>query len=170
MDVRNPEHADLLDWKALKSQCDFHREPPGRKRGCDPHRALLAAIKEANAKGRARAEELLMADGGGLACAMRISRLQDHIITILHDFALNHVFNAANTPEASRLGVAAVAAMAAARWRRLGYRPSLPAACQEARLGWPAIEFILYILWDMGLKVGHATRTVKNAFACRRPI
>lgn len=162
MDVRNPEHADLLDWKALKSQCDFIASRQAENAAAT-RTALLSAIKEANAKGRARAEELLMADGGGLACAMRISRLQDHIITILHDFALNHVFNAANTPEASRLGVAAVGGYGRGTLAP-GSDIDLLFLLPAKKPAWvePAIEFILYILWDMGLKVGHATRTVEE--------
>ncbi len=49
MDVRNPEHADLLDWKALKSQCDFIASRQAENAAAT-RTALLAAIKEANAK------------------------------------------------------------------------------------------------------------------------
>jgi [protein-PII] uridylyltransferase len=162
MDVRNPEQVDLLDWKALKAKCDFIASRQAENASAT-RTALLAAIREANAKGRERAEELLMVDGGGLACAMRISRLQDNIITILHDFALNHVFNASNTPEASRLGVAAVGGYGRGTLAP-GSDIDLLFLLPAKKPAWvePAIEFILYILWDMGLKVGHATRTVEE--------
>jgi [protein-PII] uridylyltransferase len=35
--------------------------------------------------------------------------------------------------------------------------PAKPAAWSE-----PAIEFMLYILWDLGFKVGHATRNLEE--------
>ena len=31
-----------------------------------------------------------------------------------------------------------------------------------------AIEFMLYLLWDMGLKIGHSTRSVTEAITAGR--
>jgi [protein-PII] uridylyltransferase len=98
---------EILDVSALRARCDFIASAHAEQR--EPmRRALLAAFKEANVAGRAKARELLAADGAGIKCAERISWLQDQLITLLHDFVLNQIFDAAKAPEASRIAVTAV--------------------------------------------------------------
>ncbi len=159
--MRNDLRLDeILDARALKAKCDFiastHAENASGQR-----QALLALFKQANAEGRQAARTLLDADGSGLNCARRISWLQDQLITILHEFALNHVFNAANAPAHTRIAVTAVG----------GYGRNTLAPGSDIDLlflfplkksAWcePVVEFMLYILWDMGFKVGQASRTV----------
>ncbi len=132
-------------------------------------RALLAAFKEANVAGRAKARELLAADGAGIKCAERISWLQDQLITLLHDFVLNQVFDAAKAPEASRIAVTAVGGYGRgtlAPGSDIDLLFLLPA--KKAVWAEPAIEFMLYILWDLGFKVGHATRTIEECIRLSR--
>ena len=168
MDVQNPEFGKILDVKALRAKCEFIASQQAENANAT-RTALLNALKEANTRGRQQAEHLLMADGGGIACAERISWLQDQLITVLHDFALNHVFNASATPEASRIGVAAVGGYGRGTLAPgsdidlLFLLPSKKAAWAE-----PAIEFMLYVMWDMGFKVGHATRTVEECIRLSR--
>ena len=49
-----------------------------------------------------------MEDGGGTACAARLSHLMDEIIRALHDFAVTHVYRAKNPSAAERMAVVAV--------------------------------------------------------------
>jgi len=98
---------EILDVAALRAKCDFIASAHAEQR--EPMRqALLAAFKQANVAGRAKARELFAGDGGGILCAERISWLQDQLITVLHDFVLNEIFDAANAAPASRIAVAAV--------------------------------------------------------------
>ncbi|MDX3926613.1 MAG: [protein-PII] uridylyltransferase [Shinella sp.] len=164
MNIHLPEPArsDLLDVAALRAKCEFIASAHADYRD-QMRQALLAALKEANAKGRERARELLFQDGSGLLCAARISWLQDQIITTLHDFALNHVFSAGQAPPASRITVTAVGGYGRGTLAPgsdidlLFLLPAKPAPWSE-----PAIEFMLYILWDLGFKVGHATRNIEE--------
>jgi [protein-PII] uridylyltransferase len=123
--------------------------------------AVLACLKETMAEGRAKAEKLLMADGRGTLCARRLSDLQDDIIRVIHDLAVDHVYPPANRSRAERLTVAAVG----------GYGRGTLAPGSDVDLlfllpykqtpwGESVVEFILYMLWDLRLKVGHATRSV----------
>ena len=48
--------------------------------------AVLQRLKDCLAEGRKVAERMLMADGGGLACAERLSHLMDEVIVALCDF------------------------------------------------------------------------------------
>ena len=49
-----------------------------------------------------------MEDGGGTACAARLSHLMDEIIRALYDFAATHVYRAKNPSAAERMAVVAV--------------------------------------------------------------
>ena len=162
------DFSDILNVAALRSKCDFIASAYAEQR--DPMRqALLAAFREANLKGREKARELLMADGGGLKCAERISWLQDQLITILHDFVLNEIFDASHAPEAARLAVAAVGGYGRGTLAP-GSDIDLLFILPEKKAVWsePAIEFMLYILWDLGFKVGHATRSIEDCIRLSR--
>ncbi|MCO6187372.1 [protein-PII] uridylyltransferase [Rhizobium sp. L1K21] len=152
--------SEILNVEALRKRCELVASVNAENSNA-MRNALLAAFKEANAKGRQKAEELLNADGSGIACAERISWLQDQLITVLHDFVLNHIFDAAKTPVASRISVTAVGGYGRGTLAPgsdidlLFLLPTKKAVWSEA-----AVEYILYLLWDMGFKVGHATRTI----------
>ncbi|SER88812.1 [protein-PII] uridylyltransferase [Rhizobium sp. NFR03] len=156
------DFSDILDIAALKAKVDFIASAHAEQR--DPMRqALLVALKEANAQGRAKAYELLKEDGGGLACAARISWLQDRLIAILHDFVLDHVFSASSMPPSMQIAVAAVGGYGRgtlAPGSDIDLLFLLPA--RKLPFCEPSIEYMLYLLWDMGFKVGHATRTVEE--------
>ncbi|MDO9417729.1 [protein-PII] uridylyltransferase [Pararhizobium sp.] len=159
---------DILDVAALRSKCDFiasaHADYPDNMR-----QALLALFKKVNTAGRERARELLFEDGSGLKCAERISWLQDQLIRTLHDFVLYHVFNAIHAPLNERLAVTAVGGYGRGTLAPgsdidlLFLLPPKPAAWSNA-----AIEFMLYILWDLGFKVGHATRSIDDSIRLSR--
>ncbi|EJZ22223.1 [protein-PII] uridylyltransferase, partial [Rhizobium sp. Pop5] len=113
-------------------------------------------------EGRQKARAALMADGGGLNCAYRISWLQDQIITVLYNFATAHIF----PHQKDKFAVTAVGG-----YGRDTLAPGsdidllflfLPRPADETH---KAVEFMLYVLWDMGFKVGHATRTVEECIA-----
>lgn len=124
---------------------------------------ILVLLKETMANARAEAEKLLMADGKGTLCARRLSDLQDDIITAIYDLAVEHVYPPTNRSSAERLAVAAVG----------GYGRGTLAPGSDVDLlfllpykqtpwGESVVEFMLYMLWDLRLKVGHATRSVNE--------
>ncbi len=131
--------------------------------GDDPkvRQQVLAHLKSVMADGRARAEQLLFEDGRGRGCAERLCHLQDEIIRATYDFALNHVYKATNLSNAEKLALVAVGG-----YGRGTLAPQsdvdllfvLP--YKQTPLGEQIAEYILYMLWDLGLKVGHATRTI----------
>ncbi|MEX2373132.1 MAG: nucleotidyltransferase domain-containing protein, partial [Dehalococcoidia bacterium] len=108
-------------------------------------------------------------DGGGTACAARISHLMDEIIAALYEFAIAHVYHSRNPSAAERMAVVAVG----------GYGRGTLAPGSDIDLlfvrpykqtpwGEQVIEYILYVLWDLGLKVGHATRNVDECVRLSR--
>ncbi len=162
MKIPELELEKILNVPALRKQCDkaasIHAEDNNALRS-----AILAIFKDVNAQGRKVAEDMLLADGSGLACAKRISWLQDQLITVLYEFALKHIFSADKAPAEVRLAIAAVGGYGRGTLAPgsdidlLFILPDKSAAWQES-----AIEYILYVLWDMGLKVGHATRKINE--------
>ncbi len=123
--------------------------------------AVAQRLKTALLDGRARAEQLLFEDRQGRACAVRLSQMQDAIIRVLYEFATTHLYSAQNPSEGEHMAIVATG----------GYGRGMLAPGSDIDLlfllpykqtawGESIAEAILYCLWDMGLKVGHATRSV----------
>ncbi len=119
-------------------------------------RILAGALEE----GRAEARRALEDGGKGLACAARLSALEDEIIGAVHGLALRFLHFSESAP-AARLTVAAVG----------GYGRGLLAPGSDIDLLFllpdtrtpeavKIVETMLYVLWDLRQKVGHATRSV----------
>src|SRR6478609_9605698 len=151
---------DLIDARALTAElAKLSKEHAGNEREL---RALLAQrLKVALADGRAKAEQLLLKDRHGRRCAERLCRMEDEVIRILFEFARKHLYPSQNPSEAERMAVVATG----------GYGRGLQAPGSDIDLlfllpykqtawGESIAEAILYCLWDLGLKVGHATRSV----------
>jgi [protein-PII] uridylyltransferase len=159
---------DILDVRALRAKCEFIASTNAENTTA-LRSALLSTMREANANGRIVAHTMLAADGSGLKCAARISWLQDQLITILHDFAVSHVFNAVNTPPQNRIAVTAVGGYGRGTLAP-GSDIDLLFLLPQKKAVWcePVIEFMLYILWDLGFKVGHASRTIDECIKLSR--
>src|SRR6266496_1915444 len=125
--------------------------------------AVSRRLRTELAQGRAAIERLLIADRHGRRCAERLSLMQDEIIRVLFEFAIKHLYPAQNPSEAERMAIVATG----------GYGRGVLAAGSDIDLlfllpykqtawGESVAETILYCLWDMGLKVGHATRSVNE--------
>lgn len=155
-----PEAEELIDLPAVKEELDrLRKEFSGRE--ADMRVEFAQRLKRVLIEGRKRAEEMLLEDGGGNVCAERLSRLMDTIIGLAYEFATGVLYRSSNPSASERMSVVAVG----------GYGRGLLAPGSDIDLlfllpykqtawGESAAEAILYALWDMGLKVGHATRSV----------
>ncbi len=132
-----------------------------REKGHARRTAAVDLFRSTLAEGRARARARLEARGSGLACAQLISQLQDELIGAIYDYVVNFVYPADNPTFAERLTVVAVG----------GYGRGMLAPGSDIDLlfllpykqtpwGESVVEAILYVLWDLRQKVGHATRSV----------
>ena len=131
--------------------------------------ALLVRAKAFLAAGRAAAAARLDADRNGRGCAATLSALHDEVIGALFLLATSSLFHAGNPTDAQHMAVVATG----------GYGRGLLAPSSDIDLlfllpakqtpwGESVAEFILYILWDLGLKVGHATRSVDQCLSLAR--
>jgi [protein-PII] uridylyltransferase len=125
--------------------------------------AVTRALKTALAEGRAEVRRRFETTGDGRAAARALSYLVDQIVRTLHDAATQLVFPLANPSTGERLAVVAVG----------GYGRGELAPHSDIDLLFllpykrtpyveQVIEYMLYRLWDLGLKVGHSVRSVEE--------
>ena len=151
---------ELIDVRAITADLEkLAKAHTGNERDL---RSLVAQkLKVALTDGRAKAEQLLLKDRHGRRCAERLCKIEDEVIRILFEFARKHLYPSQNPSEAERMAVVATG----------GYGRGLQAPGSDIDLlfllpykqtawGESIAEAILYCLWDLGLKVGHATRSV----------
>jgi [protein-PII] uridylyltransferase len=125
--------------------------------------ALVPALKRTLAEGRKAAERALSRNGKGTDCARRICELEDAIVEALFDFARTRLHPTTKASEENRITVLAVGGYGRGTLAPgsdidlLFLVPSKQTGRDKA-----IIEAILYVLWDLGQKVGHATRTVDD--------
>ncbi len=157
-----PQPRAIIDRRALMERLD----EPARGRAAGDQRApALAAFKQALADGRAeirrRFEANRDARSRGRDATKAYAYLVDQLIRALYDFAFERVYPNANPTEGERKAVVATGGYGRGELAPqsdidllflLSYKLT-PHAEQ-------VIEYMLYMLWDLGLKVGHATRSV----------
>jgi [protein-PII] uridylyltransferase len=126
--------------------------------------ALSHLLKAELVKAREAVQAALLKDRHGRHCAERLCFVQDEIIRILFNAATQHLYRSPIPSGAERMAVVATG----------GYGRGLMAPESDIDLlfilpykqtawGEQVAEAILYCLWDMGLKVGHATRSVDES-------
>eukprot|EP01030_Chromulinospumella_sphaerica_P012613 gene12613-12403_t len=129
----------------------------------EQRRRALEILKQALFRGRMIAKERLENGAGGVETARLLCGVTDEVITALYDFTTVHVFRARNPTEGERLCLLAVGGYGRAVLSPfsdidlLFLRPWKQTAHAES-----VIEYMLYALWDLGFKVGHASRTIEE--------
>ena len=123
--------------------------------------ALIACLRKALAEGRAEVRRRFEAGGSGEECVRENCYLADRLVGTLADFTVLHIFPTANPTSGEVFDVAATG----------GYGRGELAPFSDVDLLFllpykrtprveQVVEYMLYILWDLGLKVGHAVRSV----------
>jgi [protein-PII] uridylyltransferase len=152
---------ELIDADALRRSLTALAKETG-----DPgtlRKTGLSLIKQAFQDGREKVKYAVEKEGlPGLPAARVLSQLQDTIIQVIYDFATKHVYYAQNPSSAERIAVVATGGYGRGELAPgsdidlLFVRPFGQTA-GERPSNHP------YMLWDLGLKVGHATRSLAES-------
>ena len=140
-----------------KRIADIHRDEP------DPRPMVRDLFREVLEGERARIYAAFLASNEGLACARRLASLEDEVIRAVVAYVTRHVCPLVEPTATERLCVVAVGG-----YGRFTLAPGsdidllflLPAG--KAPWAERVVEAVLYMLWDLKQKVGHATRTVDD--------
>lgn len=124
--------------------------------------AVVELLRAAQATGRAELTRRLEArPSSGYECAQGHAFLVDQLVRVIYDHVVGHIYRASNRSTGERIAVLAVGGygrgeMAPHSDVDIAFlTPSKPTSwCEQV------IEATLYFLWDLGLKVGHSSRSL----------
>ena len=123
--------------------------------------SLIACLRAALNEGRAEVRSRFEAKGSGEDCVRQNCYLADGLVRTLADFTVTHIYPTANPTSGEVFDIAATG----------GYGRGELAPFSDIDLLFllpykrtprveQVVEYMLYVLWDLGLKVGHAVRSV----------
>ena len=160
-EARIPDQRAIIDRRALASRI----EELAGEQGAKARGEVVAALKQALEAGRAEMERRLEArPSAGHAVAGGYAFLVDQLIRVIHEYVTQFVYPANNRSSGERLAI-----MAVGGYGRSEMAPhsdvDIAFLVGERRNAWceQVVEAMLYVLWDLGLKVGHSTRTLDEA-------
>jgi [protein-PII] uridylyltransferase len=160
-------HKDSFDFAALRAKvAALHAQG---KTALEVRKETVAVFRDTMGEARALAHKTFLADGGGLACARRLAKIEDDLVREIFDYVTSYVHILGKDAAAQPFVIAAVggygrATLAPGSDIDLLFLVSPSALPRGERI----VETILYMLWDLGQKVGHATRTVKDCLVQAR--
>ncbi|QQN73064.1 [protein-PII] uridylyltransferase [Croceicoccus sp. YJ47] len=125
---------------------------------------LIALLRGALSDGRAEiARRLETEPSAGHKAAAAQAFLVDQIVRIIHDHVITHVYSAANRSKGEHLAIMAVGGYGRGE---MAPQSDVDIAFLTPMRNTPwceqVIEAMLYYLWDLGLKVGHSSRSIDD--------
>ena len=155
--ARLPNQRAIIDRRALaETVARLHADGGSRSRT-----GVVGALKQALADGRAEMERRLEArPAAGHEITGGHAFLIDQLLRVIFDHATNHLYPAPNRTSAERIAVLAVGGYGRAEMCPFS-DVDIAFLTPQRDTPWceQVIEAMLYLLWDLGLKVGHSTRT-----------
>ncbi|MEM9502073.1 MAG: [protein-PII] uridylyltransferase [Pseudomonadota bacterium] len=160
---RVPGQRAIIDRRALAERVATLTQQQGEA----ARPAILDELRKALDNGRNElARRLAEKPSAGYECVHGYSFLIDQLVRVIHDYLVEYVYPVPNRTAAERLAILAVggygrAEMAPHSDVDIAFITPMKRApwCEQV------IEAMLYLLWDLGLKVGHSSRTVADTMA-----
>ncbi|WP_112664377.1 [protein-PII] uridylyltransferase [Microvirga flavescens] len=124
---------------------------------------LVPGLKSVLDEGRAAAERQLMERQNGLVCARRLSAQMDTLVEAIYGAVVHHLYPASNPSTEERLAIVATGGYGRGTLAP-GSDVDLLFLLPYKQTAWSesVVEAMLYVLWDLKLKVGHATRSIED--------
>ncbi|WP_375455843.1 [protein-PII] uridylyltransferase [uncultured Methylobacterium sp.] len=125
--------------------------------------ALVPELKRVIQAGHAAAEAQLLKDRDGMRCARALSNLTDAVVRAIHDAVVWRLYPNDNPSTGEQLAVVATGGYGRGTMAP-GSDIDLLFLLPYKQTAWSesVVEAMLYVLWDLKLKVGHATRSVEE--------
>ena len=124
--------------------------------------AVLGVLQNALRDGKSEiARRLVASPSAGRSCANDQAFLIDQIIRLAYDFVTTAMFPVANRSAAEKLAILAVGGYGRGEMAPFS-DVDIAFITPYKRTGWTeqVVEAMLYILWDLGLKVGQSSRSI----------
>jgi [protein-PII] uridylyltransferase len=125
--------------------------------------ALVPQLRRVIEEGHRAAEAQLLEDRNGLRCAQTLSGLTDAVVRAIHDAVVWRLYPNDNPSTGEQLAVVATGGYGRGTMAP-GSDIDLLFLLPYKQTAWSesVVEGMLYVLWDLNLKVGHATRSVEE--------
>lgn len=157
--IRIPDQRAVIDRRKLTEAVALIVDDKGGDKG---RMQIVELLKTALSDGRSEIERRLLAKpSAGHDIAEAQAFLIDQLVRIVHDHVTTNVYPAGNRSTGEKLTILAVGGygrgeMAPHSDVDIGFITPFKATawCEQV------IEAILYFLWDLGLKVGHSSRSI----------
>jgi len=162
MGSKKQRNFELIDADGLRNKLTaIYGEHRGNETQLRKH--VLAHLKDVIGQAYDIAETRLTKNGQGTQCAANIAHFQDELIRVIYDFTVTHVYRATNPSAAERISIVAIGGYGRGTLAP-GSDLDLLFLLPYKQTAWSesVIEYMLYMLWDLGFKVGHATRSVNE--------
>ena len=122
---------------------------------------VLPRLKALKAQAQSEARGFLERTGDGRACAKALALFQDELVKLIYDLSIFHICRALKPAAAEHMALVATGGYGRGLMAPgsdvdvLFLLPSNQTAQAES-----IVKSVLYYLWDLGYKVGHAVRTI----------
>src|SRR6266481_5588653 len=150
---------DIIDRRALTERLSVVAGPvrvPAHDRS-----PFVAPLRAALATGRAEIQRRFEATGNGAAVIREQCFLMDQLVRALFDLVTQEIYPLPNPTKGERLAIVAVGGYGRgelAPFSDIDLLFLLP--YKQTPHTEQVVEYLLYLLWDLGLKIGQSTRSV----------
>jgi [protein-PII] uridylyltransferase len=162
MDQTSLVPAPYFDFEALSRELSALAEDyAGRETAL--REALVERLRPLIDEANRQAERQLNADGDGVRCSEGLSAFQDALIRLCYRLITEHVYRVENPSSAERMAIVATGGYGRGRLAP-GSDVDIMFLLPYKQTAWgeSVAEYMLYLLWDLGSKIGHATRSVEQ--------